>query len=490
MSIITDGLRSDGWRSFVKRQFQVLKDMGLMAKNYVIDGYHISLLTMDGIEKARITAPPGAVVVDFTDGKYGYRYADQYGSDFATRLSRPPAEGIVPTALFSAHGELMYHATADYSTPEGVWYTAAASWYAPRGSIPATPSLDETGYIAGAFSKSATSPGATPTMGVAFARNSSLYAMAVVQPTTSRFFVDGVLIVVRDALGFNTGMNFLAGQPSFKGRAFFMRPVWGEDGAVIYVIHYDAASCGTTLGAACVQAYYQEVSTAPLASAGFYSVGEVPQNVLATAFGVTAPCVGGSETELISALSVFLGADWPYSLAPHQRGVFSYGTYDVCFWGPMPDGQVKGIVVSHDGTATVKPLVLPAYDSATQFCYITEVSAGWYSCMVIDMASKDVLAVYYGEPFTSWTPFAHPAGTILRHKTIKADAGGIVALALVYDGAVTWLYEFDSGNAAAWVTRGKIGDGKVTAPDVAVFGDHPYARAAASDSPAIVMLPY
>lgn len=58
MSIVTDGLRSDKWRPFAKQKLQMLKDLGLTTKNYNINGYRISLSTMDGIDKARITAPP------------------------------------------------------------------------------------------------------------------------------------------------------------------------------------------------------------------------------------------------------------------------------------------------------------------------------------------------------------------------------------------------------------------------------------------------
>ena len=499
MTIITDCLRSDRWRVFAQRKIQTLKDLGLYAKSYIIDGYRISVSTVDGLDTARIIAPPGAVITDFTDGKYEYRYADQYGSDFAMGLSRPAVDGIVPTNLLSAHGDLMYHAVSDYSTPDGVWYVAAASWYAPRPNIPASPSTDPAGYLAGSFSMSATNPAGTPVLGSSLARNACLYSSHHVQPTSVKHFTDAGIGVVRDALRFGTAFNFQGTYPEFKGKASFLRPVWGEDGVMLYVIHYDAsAACGSTLGKASALAFFQAVSTNPFGSDGVYDSGVVNQATIAGALGVVPPCTGGDDTALTTALSDLLSPHWPYAYAPHQRGVFSCNDFDVCFWGPMPDTSVKGLVLSYDGTATVRPIVLPLYNAAVERCVITEVSHGWYSCIVVavpdvfnDWKSGDTTAVYYGSPFGGWTLLAHPTGTIIKHKTIKADALITVAISLMYDDDAdeTDLYEMDSTNSAGWVKRGKVGAGKLTEADVAIFGAHPFATAAALDTPVAQLLP-
>ena len=499
MTIITDCLRSDKWRVFAQRKIQSLKDLGLYAKSYIIDGYRISVSTVDGLDTARIIAPPGAVVTDFTGGKYEYRYADQYGSDFAMGLSRPAVDGIVPTNLFSAHGDLMYHVASNYSAPEDTWYVMAALWYAPRPTIPSTPMLDNGGYIAGNFSVSTVNPESTPIVGWALTRNTCAYASYHAQTTFSSHFIGGGIMVFRDALQFHTGFNLTGVYPEFKGKASFLRPVWGEDGVMLYVIHYDAsAPCGSTLGKASALAFFQAVSTSPFGSDGAYDSGVVNQATIAGALGVVSPCTGGDDTALTTALSDLLSPYWPYAYAPHQRGVFSCNDFDVCFWGPMPDTSIKGLVLSYDGTATVRPIVLPSYNAAVERCIVTEVSHGWYSCIVVavpdvlsDWKSGDTTAVYYGSPFGEWTLLAHPTGTIIKHKTIEASASITVALSLMYDGGAdeTNLYEMDSTNSAGWIKRGKVGVGKLTEADVAVFGPHPMAIKAALDTPVASLLP-
>lgn len=72
MSIVTDGLCSDKWRPFAKQKLQMLKDLGLPAKTYTVDGYRISLTTMDGIARASIAEPVRALaswgINDFPTG--------------------------------------------------------------------------------------------------------------------------------------------------------------------------------------------------------------------------------------------------------------------------------------------------------------------------------------------------------------------------------------------------------------------------------------
>lgn len=476
MSIVTDGLRSDKWRPFAKQKLQMLKDMGLSAKNYVIDGCRISLSTMDGIDKARITAPPGAVVVDFTGGNYEYRYCDQYGGDFALTMTRPPAKGNSPRALFSGLGDLMYHGSSDFFATLGQYGTQAMSWYAPRPIIAANP-LDNTGYLAGKMTQHETVPATHPTVGLAFTRNGCLYSLAAPVADATHWFDGVVLTVVRAAAAFVIGLDLSAAHTGFRGRAFFARPVWGENAAMMYVFHHGGA-CSSDLGAVSVLAYYQETAVDPFGAGGTWFSGQVTQGAIATALGLPVPCVLGN-VETVSAMSNLLGPDWPFSAAPHQRGTFSHGLYDVCAWGPVPSGGIKGVVFSFDGTVEVLDIALPAYDSATQRPIIAEVSPGFYVCEVWNAAAFELAAVYYGSPFDSWTEFAHPDGLILRHKTIEASAGGVKALALMHADDTTTLHEYDG----AWVARGKVADGKIDRADVAVFGSHPFARMASMDSP-------
>ena len=123
MSVAVDGERSRKWVAFAKQKLRMLKDLGLTAKTYFVDGYRIKLQSIGGLEKAHIIAPPGAVVVDKTALGYEYRYADQYGGDFAWVSLIQPSNGFVPLTLFSAAGDLIYMATGDYAEPYAQAYT-------------------------------------------------------------------------------------------------------------------------------------------------------------------------------------------------------------------------------------------------------------------------------------------------------------------------------------------------------------------------------
>lgn len=483
MSIVTDGLRSDKWRSFAKQKLAQLKTMGLLTKNIVVDGYKISLLTMDDIEKARITAPPGAVVVDFTAGKYGYRYTDQYGGDFRLTDSHLPAEGSTPRALFSGLDDIMYHGTSDYFNTRSRYGTLTASWYAPRSKFGGDPVLG-TGYLAGELVESTTAPSTTPIVGYGFTRASNLYSMAVVLPNASRWFNDSSFNVVRAAQSFTVTLPFATNFSGFRGKAHYIRPVWGESAAIIYAVH-NTGLCSGTLGAAHVLAYRQNVSTSPFNNAGTTLYGQITQSTIAAALGLPSPCTGdGAETQLVGAMTNLLGSDWPLYSAPYQRGSFSYGLYSVCFWGPIPPSNaVKGVGFSPDGTAEILDIALPSYDSAVHQPIITEASPGYYSCEIYEPLTYEFKEIYYGSPFGSWTAFIHPSGVILRHRTIKANASEIKALALIYANAVTTLYEYDSSRGTEWISRGKVGDGKIERADVALFGAHEFPHLAGVDAP-------
>jgi hypothetical protein len=485
MGIIVDGERSLAWLAFAKNKLAALRSvLDIVNSRIVVRGYQFALFAMGDTTKIKITAPPGAVVCSESGGEYQYRYADQYGGGFATTMSRAPAEGFSPRALFSGTGELMYHGTSDYSAVQDKHGTLAASWYSPRVKLPSDPS-DPAGYLAGSFVVPAVDPAITPTAGYAFTRNKLLYAMSAVRTTTLKWFTDADLTVVRDGLRFSTAMSFMVAYSNFKGRAFFVRPVWGEDGAIVYVFHNGILSdCGTPAGASRVMAYYQEVVTDPFGAGGFYDLGGVTQNAISTALGTAPPCDGGStQMDTATAMTALLGASWPVPYAPYERGMFSCDDYNVCCWGPVPAGGIKGVVFSFDGSVEVRTIALPAYNAATEQPVITEVSPGHYVCEVWNMASYTVSSVHYGSPFTGWTALAHPPGTIVRHRTVAATTDRHVALAIINSDGATTLHEYDSQRAEPWQSRGKICDGEVGRADVAVFGSHKYAHQAALDSP-------
>ena len=515
MSIVTDGQRSEKWRSFAKQKLQMLKDLGLSAKSYVVDGYMIALSTMDDIDKARVTAPPGAVVVDFTDGKYEYRYADQYGGDFTLFVSRLPADGIVPSNLFSGVGELMYHAASAYSEPESLRYVMSASWYAPRPNLPASPTAEGSGYLAGRFSMSSVDPAGTKMAGHALTRNACFYASSHVHVWPGSSYAERVPFasfgvgISRGGVGFSADFSPQGTYPEFLGRGSFLRPVWGSDAVLLYVVHANAAASPSSgLGTASVMALLQAVSTEPFQSAGTYGPYLVDQDAIIPTIH-TSPHYDGTYPSVALALGAHLDPYYPYPLLPHFRRAFSCDDLAVCFWQPLQPfsefgygWNANGIVFSTDGTAENRWVKVPVHDTAIEQPIITEVSAGWYSCIVevvADGAAKgDITAVYYGMPFVAgvadggvWTALALPAGTVLKHKTIKATADSTVALALVYapDSDETWLYEYDSSRSPEWSARGMVGAGKLSEADVAVFGNHPVAIAAALDSPVSALLP-
>lgn len=490
MSIITDGLRSNFWVSFAKNKLQTLKDLGLIAKTLIVNGYKIQLLTLEDIDKIRITAPPGAVAVGSSDGGgvYKYYYVDQYGGDFVALASLPQEESVIAGHVFSANQDLMYHAGSAYSWPDAGWVGFGASWYAPNPAFPAK--MSGGGYLTGLFNLDRFGP-IRPVVGFAFTRENSLYSIWFSQPNRYNTFADVFIGVTRNGRSTYTGFDFTT-IPGFWGVALFARPKWGKRSILVYMLHVNALSgCDTELGAASVTVYEVDISTDPFGVSGGGTIGVIDQDALANAFGFPSPCGDeGSEWDLRTALLTLIGDDWPYSNSPYKNGMFSCNESDVCFWGrAAPSWDIKGLVLSYTGKAVLRDIVLPSYDENTELCVITEVSSGWYSAVVTKVDTDyNIQRVYYGTPFTGWTQLANPGGDIMCHKTIRASAAeGVIALSVSYNSGAdaTILYEYDG----KWEPRGKVGDGRMVVSDVALFGDHKFAQLASMDSPIALVVP-
>lgn len=492
MSVIIDGERSRKWVSFAQKKLVMVKDMDIPALALKVNGYLIQVLSLDGIEKISIKAPPGAVVVsrqgDNTSNTYEYKYADQYGGDFSTLLSRPGSGGIVPLTAFSAVGDLVYLATADYSAPIDKGVVLAASWYAPRPSIPTDP-FDPNGFISGAISVNPVAP-QVPGVGYAFTRSGTMYAASMARaPSGASLGLNAVATVVRGANYATVTFDIRNEYPEFTGRALFVRPEWGADAMIVFVFHRGGV-CGSTLGPAQVRVYYVQTAQTPFAITSATFVGAVTQNTLAAALGLPPPCAGADDgTALSGAMSNLLGAEWPINPAPYKRGMFPYGPSAMCVWGPMVDGVVRGLLLQSDNTAEVVPVTFPPHNDFALYPQTTEVSPGHYCCEMWTTAgvsdTGEITKVYYGSPMTGvWVELPHPPGVILRHRTVQATAAHTIALAVMYNAGAneTVLHEYDSRKSTEWRRRGKIGAGKVTRPSVALFGNHEYARMASTDS--------
>lgn len=487
MSIVTDGLRSDKWRPFAKQKLAQLKTMGLLTKKVVVDGYKISLLTMDDIEKARITAPPGAVVVDQTGGVYNYRYSDQYGGDLQLTDSRSPADGVTARALFSSgFGDITYHGWSDTSIPQSNGVSFIGAWYAPRAKFGGDPiGVNNAGYITIPYSASV-----PPAESVAFGLTRAGF---VYMATSTRFNPANVVI---GALRAVTGAIFVLvqnttvssspsfhGIPDFRARAYFIRPVWGENAAMIYVV--SKGECSNSLGIMQVRLYRLDVGV-PFTGVSITYLGHIRSDMIADGIGLAVPCGDSTaDTAAFDAWAQTLFGDWPIYAAPYTRGSFSLGLHDVCFWGPSrPSMEIKGLVFSpYAPVVKLLNIVLPPHDSTTFQPVVTEISLGYYVCELLNPATYEFQAIYYGSPLTGWTKFDHPPGVILRHRTIRATATEIKAIALVFADGVTTLYEYDSATGTAWKPRGKAAGGNISRADVALFGAHKFAHLAGQDSP-------
>jgi hypothetical protein len=493
MTINADSQRSLNLVTFAKQKMRLIKSLGLSVKRYILNGYNISLLAIDGIEKISITAPPGAVVCSHTGSVHAYYYADQYGGDFFEATTRDASAGFVPLIPFSGDGDMIHLSGAGFSAPLNAYGVLTGSWYAPRPDIPEKHDSPN-GYIAAAFIMAATTPDLNPGSGYALMRGRVAHVLAASNTAHTDFVVN----VMRNSLQADIRYDLTAQYTGYNGHSVFIRPVWGESASVGFSFHlgdplYPGGMCSTTAGAVRVQVVYQEITPSPLAITYAAFVGSVTQETIATAMGLATPCVSGDDgLTLDYALGNLLGA-WPVPMAPYEQGRFSYGVYDICCWGPVPAGGIKGIVFSFDGTATVKSVILPAYNSATQRPVITEVSPGWYCCEVHDYSVGAVVAVYYGNPIDSpgWGSIVLPAGKVVGFSTVLASADRTVATAIVYDSTsgLTILHEYDTSKAAGWTQRGKVATGELSVAAAAVFGTHEYAAAGANDSPVRLLQP-
>lgn len=479
MSIITDGLRSDKWRPFARQKLAALKDLGLSVKNYVIDGYRISLSTMNDIDNARITAPAGAAVMAQVAGDYKYLYADQYGGDFVEYLSRPASAGALFRCAFTGPGDLVYFGTIDHFEPDNIVAAVMASWYAPRGNLPSSLTASG-GYLAGvAEVKASDSLGAMVGFGLVTKRTAWI---AVAPLTSSSEWSTSIGLSYVYAAGSQSfGVNIDATYPDFRGRGFYCRPLDAANGMLTFQFHNRAAAHDGPLGMAAVLAYRTTKD-------GTAEVGVCTQTTLAATLGLPAP--GSADdpdgTKLRDAMVNIWSDTNPSFGPPHRRGTFAYQTDAICCWYPDSGDVLRGLILRADGSAEASPpVVIPAYDPAVVQPVVTQVSDALYLCELWENDVFSAQAIYYGSPFGTWTKLVHPTGEILRHRTIHADTEIRLALAAVYDSATsaTTLYEYDADRAEQWKARGLVGAGRIARPDVAVFGDSVYARRAGEFSP-------
>lgn len=479
MSIVTDGLRSDKWRPFAKQKLQMLKDLGLSAKNYAINGYRIGLSTMDGMDKVRITAPPGAVVVAQVAGDYKYLYTDQYGGDFVEYLARQASAGALFRCVFTGVGDLVYFGTIDYFEPDNIVAAVMASWYAPRGNLPGS-LVESGGYLAGVAEIKESNPGGAM-VGFGFVTERTAWIATAPLTSSSEWSTSIGLSYVYAAGSQSFGVNIDSAYPDFRGRGFYSRPLNLPNGMLTFQFHNRAATHTGPLGMSAVLAYQTTKSGTSLA-------GVCTQVNLATALGL--PVTGGAGdpdgTVMRDAMANVWGDTNPSFGPPYRRGTFAYQTDAICCWYPDSGDVLRGLIVRADGSAEASPpVVIPAYDPAVVQPVVTQVSDTLYLCELWENAAFSARAIYYGSPFGAWTELVHPTGEILRHRMIHADTEVRLALAVVYDSAagVTVLYEYDASRAVQWAARGLVGAGRVDRPDVAVFGDSAYARRAGEFSP-------
>lgn len=500
-----DSERSKRFLQFARSKLAQIKDMDLPSKALKVDGYTIQVKQSRDYESIRITAPPGAVVVDFTDGNYNYRYADQFGADFALLKSWAAADNIIPLTLFSSPSDFIYEATTDLDIPDHISFTFGSSSiaYDPNSSI----RFDDFGHA-----EITDRNNTRPLLGFSFMRNGVLYTCSTktqIDRTGSDNSGDDINTgdhnlptfwvtkgFVSSASPNNTPMGSYFGPPSgpWDTAAFFMRPIWGENAALAYVFagNQDAES-NITIDIFEVR-MYRIGFTNPL-NITVEQVGVIPRSVITSGADYVGILLWHWANTAPLPPSSFTTPGNP-GLPPFPRGmIFSYDVDAVCvlgYTGPPSaynTGTIGGVIFRPDGTVTKTPMALPAYDVTQFYARVVEVSPGFYRCEIVGCfgtaASAEIHAVYYGSPLGagSWVELIHPIGVLLRHRTIQATADHIIALAIVYDGTNTVLYSHDSRQAAGWFARGKIGSGKITHPDVAIFGSHEYAAMASADSP-------
>ena len=479
MSIVTDGLRSDKWRPFARQKLQMLKDLGLSAKTYLVDGYRIALSTMDGMDKARITAPPGAVVLAQVAGDYKYLYTDQYGGNFVEYLSRPASAGALFRSVFSGPGDLVYFGTVDYFEPDNIVAAVMASWYAPRGNPPSS-LVESSGYLAGVAEVKQTNPlGAMVGFGCVTDRTAWIAAAPL---TSALAWSTSIGLSYVYAAGYQSfGVDIVSDYPDFKGRGFYSRPLSGANGMLTFQFHNRATTYTGPLGMAAVLVYQTTKDGTTL-------TGVCTQVNLATALGL--PETGGAgdlDGAIMQQAMVDVWSDTSPSFgAPYRRGTFAHQTDAICCWYPDDSDVLRGLIIRADGSAEASaPVVIPPYDPATVQPVVTQVSPTLYLCELWENAAFSTQAVYYGSPFGVWGELVHPTGEILRHRAIHADTEIRLALAVVYDSEAdaTVLHEYDSSRDVPWAARGAIGVGRLDRPDVAVFGDSIYAQRAGEFSP-------
>ncbi len=500
MNIIVDGLRSTRLIAFAKQKLHLLKELGGTTKTLLLNGYLIRLLSLDGIEKINITAPPVIVVshIEFpVVGELGYEYvyySEPYGAT-AARLG--PVGNSTPST---------YHISrmivgGNYAAPgSGVIFSSGHDLYSKSECF---------------FNKQDGFPtetvGFLQTMAADFtARDLSLATEAIGEAGTADSPVGCWMVSVGNAV-YASFMNTLGnGSNTFNIFVFAQNGHTDSD-----LFDMDGAAVRAQTG---VPAHLRVKGTYVYPS----PVAGARMAVYCDAFGSSAP---GGEKDLYSGVYFFdlllnpvddthaaawlswsyvgrsrtypLGGSWvsddPMPLMDGPVVNFVTQSHKSCTY-PNESGGVSSLVYAKSGTVlgeySFTPGAVAAHNAGSAFPASIGDPQTWptvfrgqdgYLCMMEKIAevagepTHEVVGLYVGSP-SGWAPVAASTLPLLAVRPLLVSANRLVMLGVVWDDARgSCCAEFDSSVSGQWRVLGKLSDSRLIRPVVGVFGKHAFA---------------
>lgn len=483
MSVTTDSLRSERWRSFAKQKLQMLKDVGLQAKSYVIRGYRIKLLTIDAIEKAEITAPPVGLVahIEHPPGDFGSEnlyYAEPYGAgagvvgqvgnsvdgvyQVVRTLSGTDKDAPGAGVIFPTKSQDVYHiSTGLWAYGDGVAQSLA--FLETKFAEAAAKDLSGATELIGLGSTS-TSVGGWQVGG-----GDAVFAVYFnMDGTTSNqvyVFAHGLNYRANVILDMDSAeVQGLIGDPnkhlSIRSAYIYMHA--GKARLAVFAAPVDPAD---NLGGV----YFFDFVLSATRELTWSYAGRCLTGVLGGAWVLDTPLVKVGGPVITSE-----SQEW-------KSCVFADGSGGVrsIIRQPGDTSSTAGSYSFTPAAATRTPGEFPEGISDPQTWATIYIGSNGYLCVLEkiyddgDGPLNSVVALYSGDP-ESWTALPMPAETILAVRPVQIDSD-ISLLAVVWGGSGTYMAEF---GAAGWLLRGKFSDGRMVRPVVGVFGHHRYARLA------------
>lgn len=509
MSIITDGLRSDKWRPFARQKLAMLKEMGLTAKNYVVDGYRISLFMLGDIAKARIAAPPAIVSIEIQyspetpfNGAQMLYYSEPYGAAaYPVGPMGVSGDGIHDVLLTSS--DAIHYDAPGYGvifpSPSDFYHASMGFWE----QLPSPFSIAGLDVRYANYAAKTLSPPDALIASGSYTNSVGSWQTCVGEHIFSvGFLADGAnaeyfrifaygldyradLLFDMDSMEVQTALGLMTAYPGegrhMSARAVYVYPHGASARVAVFAapLDYLDALGGVYFFDFTLNA---EDSAHPAKWLGWTYAGRC----------LTGELGGAWVTD--TALGLGCGPVYSPGQQDYKSCIFQDGAGGVISIIRKPTGDA-GLV---DGVYTFSPAGAvresgagasfpPEIADPQTWPVIFRGEDGAHLCLMEKIADNgpatdpvcEIVAVYGGAP-SAWASLPMPTGELLAVRPIRVSAARTALLGLVWVGSASGTHAAQFDSDAGWRVMGKVSDARMRRPVVGLFGDHEFSNMAQS----------